>query len=116
MRVINELRERPTDMPLAIGTAPIPALRFDRAHDAVGGGPCIRRLTWRLYDANSSLTERRPNGLAPLGIPIADQHPASPRGGRRAGPRDLRQNASSGCGVEPRIGTRREASSITQTV
>src|SRR5262249_47243214 len=73
MSGINDLRERPTDMPIATWTAPFPALRLDRAHDAVGGGICIRRLTWRLYDANSSLTERRPHGLAPRRIPIADQ-------------------------------------------
>ena len=112
----DKFRDSPSMMALAERNQAVQTFLFDRADEPFGVGVGIGRPIRCLDDANPRVLQARPHRLTPLGIPVADQH-ATPSASASVRFRTIwHMNASSGCGVEPRIWTRREASSITKTV
>ena len=76
------------------------------------------RRTVRNPDDPDTRDLKEPNGRTPLSITIADQHAIRTEDSVDVGQiaQDVEMNASSGCGVEPKMRTRRECSSITNAV
>jgi hypothetical protein len=116
MIVLDELRDGPSEVTLANRNESIQALLFDGPHEPLGVGIGIRRSPWRLDDVNPRILQESPGVVTPLSV--APQ--ISTRRTRASAivivRPTCRMNASSGCGVDPRICTRRVARLMTNTV
>ena len=91
----------------------------DGADQPLDVGIRIGRLIRRLHHADPRLAHLRTNGRTPLRITIADDHAVADEQaviGRGQRPAHLTHEHVIGKGVEPRIWTRRDARSITNTV
>src|SRR5205823_3913205 len=112
----HKLRDRSTEMTLAKRNQPIQTFFFDRPDKAFRIGVRIRRPIRRPDDTEPSVLQACADRLTPLRIPIAisTRHtsPSAIVRVRTTWP----MNASSGCGVDARTWTRREASSMANTV
>jgi hypothetical protein len=119
MVMLDELGDRPAEMTFTERDDPAQTFVLDGPYEALRVRVRVGRLKRRLHHSDPRLTQAFADGRAPLRIPVADQHAVTGEcaiaGGRQRAS-DLAMNASSGCGVLPRICTRREARSITNTV
>jgi len=117
MVVRNELGHRSLEVPFAQQNHPVETLLLDRPHEPLRVCIRIRGMKWRLHDPNPRFVQPVAHGGAPLRISIADQHTTLLRVCHRERPDDLsHERFVSGYGVAPRIRTRRDARSITNTV
>jgi hypothetical protein len=112
--VLDVLRDGAPEMPLPDRNQPVEAFFFDRPHEALCMSVRIRRTRRGQDHPNASITESTPpvsrsqikrygGGIAPLWAIVSVRTACC-------------MNNASGCGVDPRIGTRREAKSMTNTV
>jgi hypothetical protein len=117
--VVDVLCHRATEVPLPQRNQAVQAFSFDRSYEAFGVGARVWRALRNQHNAGARVPKPTPDITAPFPIPIADQHLRYAH--------DIRLpivsvrticcvNSPSGCGVEPRICTQREAKSITNAV
>ena len=116
MVVGDKFRDSPSMMALTTGNQAVQTFLFDRADEPFGVGVGIGCPIWCPDDANPGVLQARPHRRIHLASrsQVSTRHPSASASVRF---RTIwHMNVSSGCGVEPRIWTRREASSITKTV
>src|SRR5262245_11580559 len=114
--MLNELGDRSSEMPPAQRDHPVETLLFDRPHKSLRICIRVRGLIRRLHDPNPRLAEPFAHGRLHF---VSRSQIRTPHVSESAivSVRTIwRMNASSGCGVAPRMRTRRDASSITNTV
>ena len=119
MIVDEELGERTAKMPLTNRNEAVQVFLFDRANKPLRMRIAVRRAERCPDDARTGRFEQVSNRGALLPIPVADQRrrPSSTPSPASGSWRTIwSMKASSGCGVEPTMQTRRECNSITNTV
>ncbi len=74
MVMLDELRDRPSQMTFSKRDHAVEALVLDRGHETLRIRVRVGRLKRPLHDSDSGLAQPRAHGRAPLCVPITDQH------------------------------------------
>jgi hypothetical protein len=115
----HELFERPAEVPFAQRNDAIETFLFDRANKPLRAHCSSVRGTVSGPAAHQAFQAQPLHRGAPLAIPITDEKPLRVEHTSAASVRSRpiwTMNASSGCGVEPTMRTRRECNSVTNNV
>ncbi len=87
--VLDELGDRPSEVPFTLRDHPVETLVLDRPHKPLRVRIRVRDPIPCLHDPNPRLAEPFAHGRAPLGISIAEQHATCVRISDRERPHDL---------------------------
>jgi len=77
MAVLDELRDRMSEVPLADGNNLVEAFFLDRPHESLGIGIGVRRALRCQDHPDAGVAQPLSHRTAPFPIPIADQHTLS---------------------------------------
>ena len=118
MIVLDKLRDRASEVSLPQRNDSIQTLFLDRPDESLGVGIRVRSALRCQNHSDAGLAKPLSHRTAPLPIPIADQYtiPISTLSSAVARRTIWPMNTALGWGVEPRMSTRREARSRTNTV
>ena len=118
MIVLDELRDGVPEVPLTDGDDAIETFFLDRPHESFGVGVRVWRALRDQHHADARVSQPTPDIMAAFPIPITDQTCGSMTPGSAiVTVRTICcMKSASGCGVDPKICTRRDTRSIMKTV
>jgi hypothetical protein len=119
MIVLDELRDGVSEVPLTDWNDAVETFFLDRPYKSLGVGVRVWRALGDPHDADTRVPQPTADILIPFPISIADKICCrlTTRGSAMVSVRAICcMNSASGCGVDPRICTPRDARSMMKTV